>query len=86
MATKTISIDLEAYERLRKARRSATESFSKVIKRARWSEPPRAAGSFLDGLQSLPPVSEEAISRWEQAQAQDAPPDDPWTDSPREGQ
>ncbi|OGV73417.1 MAG: hypothetical protein A3K19_10960 [Lentisphaerae bacterium RIFOXYB12_FULL_65_16] len=32
MATKTISIDLEAYERLRRAR-MGDESFSRVIKR-----------------------------------------------------
>jgi predicted CopG family antitoxin len=36
--TKTISIDLEAYERLRRARRSRSESFSMVIKRATWKD------------------------------------------------
>lgn len=34
VATKTISIDLEAYERLCRARCAPDESFSRVIKRA----------------------------------------------------
>ena len=50
MATKTISIDLEAYDRLRRARRSPDESFSKVIKRAEWPVPPRTAGALLAAL------------------------------------
>jgi predicted CopG family antitoxin len=39
MPTKTISIDLKAYERLCAARRSPNESFSHVIKRAHWRSP-----------------------------------------------
>ena len=38
MATKTISLKLDAYEKLRAARRQPTESFSQVILRARWPE------------------------------------------------
>lgn len=34
MATKTISLKLEAYEKLRAARRSPDESFSEVVMRA----------------------------------------------------
>jgi hypothetical protein len=36
MATKKISLRLEAYERLRRARRNPGESLSEVILRARW--------------------------------------------------
>lgn len=36
VATKTISVDLEANERLGKAKASQRESFSQVIKRAVW--------------------------------------------------
>jgi hypothetical protein len=38
MATKTISLELDAYERLRKAKRSDRESFSEVVRRARWDD------------------------------------------------
>lgn len=34
MATKTITLELDAYERLRKAKRSPSESFSSVVRRA----------------------------------------------------
>ena len=38
MSTKTISLKLEAYERLRAARRYPSESFSEVVLRATWPE------------------------------------------------
>ena len=83
MATKTISIDLEAYERLRRARRSRTESFSAVIKRALWPTPPRTAGALLDALDAIAPLDDDAIARLERAQRDDAPPEDPWQGASR---
>jgi hypothetical protein len=38
MAVKTISLELDAYERLRRAKRSERESFSAVVRRARWDD------------------------------------------------
>jgi len=38
MASKTISLKVEAYERLRAARRYPSESFSEVVLRATWPE------------------------------------------------
>jgi predicted CopG family antitoxin len=78
MATKTISIDIEAYEKLRRARREPSESFSMVIKRAVWPAPARTAGALLDALASAPVLSEEVLGRLDAAQAADAPPEDPW--------
>lgn len=78
MATKTISVDLEAYERLKRARRSDDESFSQVIHRAVWPDPGRTCGAFLELTERLPPLSEAAIDRLERAQAADLPPEDAW--------
>ena len=50
MATKTISIDLQAWERLRQARQSEAESFSQVIHRAKWPGARKTCGDLLDGL------------------------------------
>ncbi len=80
MATKTISIDLEAYERLDRARRSPGESFSKVIKRATWSAPSHTAGALLGALATVPPLDDEELRRLEAAQAADTPPENPWRD------
>jgi len=80
MATKTISIDIEAYERLRRARRAPNESFSKVIKRAEWPVPPRTAGALLSAMAKVVPVEEEIIERLDAAQTLDRPPEDPWRD------
>lgn len=78
MATKTISIDLEAYERLRRARISPEESFSRVIKRARWRNELKTAGGLLRALQAAPLPDPVVLGRLDEAQRTDVPPKDPW--------
>jgi predicted CopG family antitoxin len=48
MATKTISLEIDAYERLRKARRTPSESFSSVVRRALFPGTPSTAGEILE--------------------------------------
>jgi len=78
MATKTISIDIEAYERLRRARRARSESFSKVIKRAVWPTPPQTAGALLEAFEGASILDESVLGKLDQAQSADRPPEDPW--------
>ncbi len=53
MATKTISLEVDAYEKLRQAKRQPRESFSSVVRRARWEDAPLTAGVLLEKLQNL---------------------------------
>jgi predicted CopG family antitoxin len=79
MATKTISIDLDAYERLRRARARGNESFSQVIKRARWGERSSTAAALLETLEHMPRLDRATLARLDRAQRDDSPPEDPWT-------
>lgn len=78
MATKTISVDLEAYDRLRRARRAPSESFSQVIKRASWPEPAFTAEGLLSALGDVVTTQEEVLARLDLAQRGDVPQGDPW--------
>lgn len=53
MATKTISLELDAYEKLRKAKRSERESFSEVVRRARWEDPAPTGPQILAYLSDV---------------------------------
>ncbi len=79
MATKTISLRLDAYERLRAARRSDDESFTQVILRAQWPEPALSGADLLARLQSKGATfAEEALQEIDKAKIEQTPPDDKW--------
>ena len=78
MATKTISIDMEAYERLRRARRDPAESFSRVIKRAEWPTPQRTAGGLLEALARAPTLSGGMLDWLDSAQQRAATGGEAW--------
>lgn len=79
MASKTISLSVDAYERLRHARLAPSESFSQVVLRARWSEPKLTAGDLLRlvGAGHFT-ISDEGLDAIERLQTEDAPPEDEW--------
>ena len=47
MATKTISLEVDAYEKLKRAKRSPRESFSSVVRRALWPDGEHSASVVL---------------------------------------
>jgi hypothetical protein len=69
MATKTVSLELDAYEKLKKAKRSERESFSEVVRRARWDDEPTTGPAILARLTELRErhpesfLSDEALDR-----------------------
>lgn len=73
MATKTISLEIDAYDRLKHFKRTPRESFSQVVRRAVWSDSPPTAADILADLrtrmkhpESLP--DEAALDAIDQAQ------------------
>ena len=63
MATKTISIDTEAYDRLVRVRKD-NESFSQAIKRV--VPPPLDVEAYIEKLRALRPLGDEAIDAIEE--------------------
>ena len=47
MATKTITLEIDAYERLKRAKRTPRESFSEVVRRLPMPTAALTAGQFL---------------------------------------
>lgn len=82
MTMKTISVDRDAYDRLRRARLRPDESFSQVIRRALAEAPPSTGAALLKALESAPVVDDAVIQRLEAAQQEDTAPEDAWTESP----
>lgn len=73
MATKTITLELDAYEKLRRAKRAPRESFSAVVRRAVWQEEPLTAAALLARLTEQMRtgtglVSEDVLDRLDKAQ------------------
>lgn len=79
MSTKTISLRLEAYERLRRARRYPGESFSEVVLRAVWPGQTVTGAELLEIIRKHGPCfSETDLDRIEEAKRSDRPPEDKW--------
>jgi hypothetical protein len=79
MSTKTISLKLEAYERLRSARRYPSESFSEVVLRATWPEDTITARELrnMAGTRTARFTVAE-LDRMEALKRLDVPPEDKW--------
>ena len=80
MATKTVSITVDAYEKLRSARRYPSESFTQVILRAEWPEDTITAAELLSRLDDAPaPFTSAELDAIERAKAEPREPEDKWT-------
>lgn len=81
MSTKTVSLRLEAYERLKRARRHPRESFSDVVMRAEWPDVGVTAGDLLAVYEARGPYfTAESVDRMDDTKASDRPPEDKWAD------
>ncbi len=79
MAVKTVSLKVEAYDRLRAARRYPGESFSEVILRARWPEDTLTGAELLQRYETHgPSFTDKQLEAVEAAVAADRPPEDKW--------
>jgi predicted CopG family antitoxin len=79
MASRTISLHEEAYQRLKAAKRSPHESFTQVVLRAVWPEQTLTGRQLLARLRSEGPLlSESVVEAIEDAKRRDKLPEDKW--------
>jgi hypothetical protein len=78
MPTKRITLELNAYEKLRMAKRGG-ESFTEVVRRAVLVDAPLTGAALRDYLQSgVGGVSEDYLGVAEEAAKHDPLSDNPW--------
>lgn len=83
MATKTISLELDAYEKLRAAKRGR-ESFSSVVRRAVIPGASRSGAEVIAYLKSEGPFfTDGELDAMEEAAEGDQPPENPWDEEGR---
>jgi len=78
IATKTISLEIEAYEKLRRAKRFPRESFSEVVLRASIPDGGVSGRELLAGFATGEVVfSDEELDAIDAINSNDTPPDIP---------
>jgi len=78
MATKTISLEIDAYEKLRSSKKPG-ESFSAVVRRAQFPDAAPTGADLLAWMRNGGSgVSMAYLDEVEDAKLNDLPPDDPW--------
>jgi predicted CopG family antitoxin len=78
MTTRTITLELDAYEKLKTAKRGR-ESFSSVVRRCILPDGPKTGAALLDILQARTALlTEEELNVIESIDRNDSPPASPW--------
>jgi hypothetical protein len=79
MPTRTISLKVEAYERLKAAKRYEGESFSDVVLRATWPELAVSAGELLSLCRERGPTfTAGELDGIDELKRSDKPPEEKW--------
>jgi predicted CopG family antitoxin len=73
MATKTITLELDAYEKLKKAKRTPSESFSSVVRRAQFPNEAATSRELMRVMEKQMregrmPIDEATLDRLDAAQ------------------
>ena len=78
MVTKTIRLEIDAYEKLKAAKKD-NESFSSVVRRCVLPDPPKTGRVLLDFHRARTQfLAEEELQAVEKYKKNDGPPVNPW--------